>query len=966
MRIRTIVSLVALPLGVVACSAASSPPPDEVPLARESRLPLARGILLPTGARITPTAAPGASLVALDPGLSTRPDYRADHPASLVLSPDGATLALVTSGYNRNNDANGNTAPAESQEYGFLYDAATDPPTKRQVLKIPNTFYGLAFAPNGNALYVPGGVDDNIHVYTRTGATWTEALPPMALGHAAGLGLEVKPMAAGLAVTADGTRAVVANYENDSVSILDLAARKVLAEVALRPGNGVAGGEYPFWVAIRGNDKAYVSSQRDNEVLAVRLDGERPAVVARIPVGTQPSKMILDREGKRLFVANASSDTVSVIDTEEDEVEAIIPVTAPRALLPNPRAFKGSNPNALALSPDERTLYVTDGGTNAVAVVRLERERGQVVGLVPTGWYPDAIAARGGRLFIANAKGVAGPNPRACRDNLGTGPGDDDACRAANQYIWQLEKGSLLTLPAPNDVSLFGLSLQTAKNNHFPIFEDRVEDARMMAFLRRKIRHVIYIIKENRTYDQVLGDLEVGNGDPALAIFPERTAPNHHALARTFVTFDSFLDSGETSGVGWNWSTAGRTTDAIEKTQPVNYAGRGLSYDWEGTNRNINVGLATVAERRAANPATPADPDLLPGTADVSAPTASGGEIGAGYLWDAALREGKTVRNYGVFGDGARYSLPSSDPAHIPLDRDPRVRGKPVFFPANRALAAVSDPFFRGYDMKYPDLYRFEEWEREFDAYAAEGNLPNLELVRLPHDHFGNFGTAIEGVNTPERQMADNDYAIGRLVEKVSKSRFARDTLIFIVEDDAQDGPDHVDAHRSLAYIVGPYVKQGAVIATAYTTVSMVRTIGDVLGLPPLGLNAALSAPMSDAFEQRPSPLPWDYDARVPEPLRATTLPLPPLPPSSGAARAMPLATPHATQPEAGHDATWWDRAAEGQTFDVEDALDEERFNRMLWFGLIANAPYPEVRHGRDLSEGRAERLSGRRPPPSP
>src|SRR5262249_50737766 len=201
------------------------------------------------------------------------------------------------------------------------------------------------------------------------------------------------------------------------------------------------------------------------------------------------------------------------------------------------------------------------------------------------------------------------------------------------------------------------------------------------------------------------------------------------------------------------------------------------------------------------------------------------GAAGSGYLWDAALRKGLTIRNYGFFGDGVRYEVPTSDLAYVPIVRNPFEQGIVQFFPAKAALVPVSDPYFRTFDMKNDDFWLFKEWEREFDQHVAAGQLPALELVRLPHDHFGDFGAAIDSVNTPDTQMADNDYAVGLLVEKVAHSPFRDDTVIFVVEDDAQNGGDHVDSHRSIAYVIGAFVRQGAVVSTAYSTVSMVRTI---------------------------------------------------------------------------------------------------------------------------------------------
>jgi YVTN family beta-propeller protein len=912
------------------------------------------GALLPTGVRVTPDAAPGAIFQPLSPELPARPGFFVDHAASTALSPDGRTLLVLTSGYNRNNGADGKRIAAESNEYVFVFDVSGDRPVQRQVLQIANAYSGIAFHPRGDAFYVAGGVDDVVHVFSRGAAGFAESGAPIALGHSAGLGLGVRPAAAGIAVTADGARAVVANFENDSATVIDLASRAT-AEVQLRPGkvdpaqSGTPGGEYPFWVSIKGNEKAYVSSQRDGELVVIDLTARTPRVAGRIAVGAQPGKSILDRPQRRLFVGDGSSDTVSVVDTAADRVIGRIATTAPRELLRGGSSLKGANPNALALSADGGTLYVSNGGTNSVAVVRLgpaarveqggargrdqddqeggpDRDEeagtlGSVEGLIPTGWYPDGVeVAVNGRLHVINAKGVAGPNPGACRNSLSTAPSAGAGCNATNQYVWQLEKAGYLTLPIPSGEELSRLTLQVARNNRFP-GEGVPERDGLMAFLREKIKHVVYVIKENRTYDQVLGDLDRGDGDPSLALFPERITPNHHALARNFVTLDRFLDSGETSGVGWNWTTAARTTDFTEKTQPVNYAGRGLSYDWEGTNRNVNVGYATPGQRAAANPATPADPDLLPGTADVASPRTAEGATA--YLWSNALRHGLSVRNYGVFGDLAIYSA-------LPLDRDPAAHGARQFFPSNAELQDVSDPYFRGYDNKLADYWRVKEWAREFDEFAARGELPAFEMVRVMHDHFGEFARAADGVNTPETQMADNDYAVGLIVEKISRSRFAGDTLIFIVEDDAQDGPDHVDAHRSIAYVLGPYVKRGAVVSTDYNTVNMVRTIEDVLGLPAQGLTDGLAEPMADVFTRDAQP--WAYTALVPAPLRSTALPLPPAP--QGRASFRPR-----------HPARWWAAQTAGQDFSREDAIDAGQFNRTLWRGLKGEgSPYPTSR----------------------
>ena len=353
----------------------------------------------------------------------------------------------------------------------------------------------------------------------------------------------------------------------------------------------------------------------------------------------------------------------------------------------------------------------------------------------------------------------------------------------------------------------------------------------------------------------------------------------------------------------------------------MNYAVRGLQYDQEGSNRNVNMSFATSAERQKANPLSPADPDILPGVHDVAAPDGPDGRAERGYIWDAALAKGLSVRNYGFYEDLARYDAAAGASA-IPQEREPWKTGLVVAFPTKASLHGVSDPYFRSFDQAFPDYWRFQEWKREYDAFSAKGEAPALTLLRINHDHFGSFKEAIDGVDTVETQMADNDYALGLVAEAVAKGPFAKDTLIFSVEDDAQDGADHVNAHRSIAYIVGPYVKQGAVVSKRYTTVNMIRTIVDVLGLDPLGLNDAMAEPMTQVFDT--SAAKWSYKAIVPNILRTTKLPLP------------PAETACLTGPR--HSADYWAKAMEGQDFSSEDKLDTQKFNRALWAGLKPTA----------------------------
>lgn len=918
-------------------------------------------ISLPNGFRITPLATPHAVVLQLNPRLSDRPDVTVSQPVTTLMSPDGSRMLLLTSGYNKERGKRASDWP----EYVFVYDTSVFPPKQLQALPVQNSFCGLAWNPSGNEFYASGGVDDRVYVFTKESGGNFARTAVIGLGHKSGNGLPStmadshlqapKPMAGGLAVDPDGRRLLVANFYNDSVSFVDLKSRTMVHELDLRPGvadrtkAGQPGGEYPYWIAVRGSDTAFVSSPRDREIVVLNTGGT-PSVKARIPIQGQPNRLILNRAQNRLFVAVDNSDSVAVVDAEWNQVMTSYSVVAPKTTLPGSNLPRGANPNSLALSPDERTLYVSNGGTNSIAVVDLTK--GEVKGLIPTGWYPNSVSlsADGRYFYVANSKSVPGPNAGNCRGDA-RAPNIPDCARQPSSYVYNLEKGSLIAAPIPNETELAALTQRVAENNRFDQVRNR---SNALAELRSRIHHVIYIVKENRTYDQVLGDLEVGDGDPSLTEFPEPLTPNHHALARNFVTLDNFLDSGEVSGVGWNWSVAARTTDFTEKTVPVQYAGRGLEYDWEGTNRNINVGIATLAERIKAQPLLglgKPDENLLPGTADVAAPDSAQGGSGSGYIWDEVLRAGLTLRNYGFFCDLGRYENPKGNPGYMPISKTPFMDKIQQSVPTNPRLLQNSDLYFRSFDQNAADFYNFKEWEREFDQYAANGNLPNLTLLRLAHDHFGDFATAQFGINTPALQISDNDYAIGLVIEKLSKSRYASDTLVFIVEDDAQDGPDHVDAHRSIAFVAGPYVKQHAVVSERYTTVSMFRTMEAILGLEPSSLYAAAAAPMTEIFDLNQSA--WSFNAKVPDLLRTSQLPLPP----PTAENSLPRTPAVLAWMHDKHDARYWQKRIGDMDYDVEDRLDTGRFNRELWKGMMGSKPYPKVRSGEDLRENRAALL---------
>jgi len=920
-------------------------------------------------------------------------------------------------------------ANSPSSEYVFVYDISAGSPVYQQAVMIPNSFHGIAFDPSQNAFYVSGGMGDfpfgsngypdpanpqydNVHVFTlASNQTWVPAPstllpgPELTLGHnTGGIGLAVaaseptplvnssiyvQPCAAGVAVSSDGQKLVVANYFNDSITVFtgglgnwaplsSLTAEEPRGitnpgELDLRPGKsagspapGTPGGEYPFWVVIAqpslpaGNTTgtwAYISSLRDREIDVVNLEGGTPAVMARIPVKGQPNKMTLNAAQTRLYVAEDESDTVDVIDSNPGDkgkwntVLETIPVIVPPALVSTVPALQqkltGANTNSVTLTPDGTQLWVTNGNLNSIAVVALTGtdQNDQVVGLIPTGWYPNSVSFSpdGKWAYVVNGKSPTGPDPTWC---YGYGPPGYPSCETMNEWNPQRTKAGLQSFPTANLGSqLPALTAQVLTNDRFSATES-ADDLAVMKAVRQGIQHVIFILKENRTYDQVLGDLPVGNGDLSLVQWGSAITPNQHKLAQNFVTLDNLMATSEVSNDGWPWSTSARAPDVVEHSYPLSYAGRGLSLDTEGLNRNVNVALPTLAQRIAADPRTPNDPDVMAGQTDVAAPDGPNDEVNTGYLWDSALRAGLTVRNYGFYVDTTCYNEPT---CAIPLAHDPAATGTVVATPASVSLFPYTDPYFRGFDNNFPDYYRYTEWEREFDSNYAKGGLPSLSLVRFMHDHTGSFGTAIDLVNTPETQQADNDYAVGLLVEKIANSIYANNTLIFVIEDDAQDGGDHVDSHRTIAFLAGAYVKQQAVVSKAYNTINFLRTMEEVLGLPPMNLNDALAAPMADIFNTTPAN--WTFTATPSAYLYKTSLPLPP--------KAASLVVPKST-----HDAKYWARVTRGMDFSDADRVDPVLYNRILWKGMMGGRPYPAALRASNIRRDRQDRDDDDRPTP--
>jgi len=931
---------------------------------------------LATGQFITPKVIKGAVQQYLNPGLADYPNFVAGEAVRSQLSPDGTTLAIITAGQNSLDKADGTLDTANSTQFIFLYNvegANRAKPALIQVIQQVNAHVGLVFSPDGNSLYAAGGADDVVYVYEKTGtrqrgkraAGYQWALSTqIALGHGdKGVGLSVRPNASGIGISADGKTLVVANNYNDSISVIDTATHAVRYEHDLRPffanneaTDGGTGGTFPFAVVVKGNETAYVSSDRDREVVVVDISSTTAGhLLARIKLDGNALGMTLDAPQTSLYVAQDNADQVAVIDTTTNTVIGKIDARAPAGMLP-PK-YTGVATFAVTLSPSGNTLYAVNSGANSIAVIPLKgRKAGSVTGLIPTAYEPHDItfSADGSWMFIVNGKSATGPNSEHLAGNTANltsiiYPGGNAAAaadaRASNQYQFQLERSSLVSAPVPAPNELKELTDTVAKNNLYSVEPD-ARDTRVMNFLRNRIKHVIYIVKENRTYDQVLGDLRNGaNGDRHLTQFGQSLTPNNHRLATSFVTLDNFMHPGDGSMDGWSWSMQGRVTNTETITQQLNYAfvNRGLSYESEGSNRNVPVNFATVAERDAAagvagttnytNASTTlpgGTTNLLTGTGNHASTDAPFG-IQDGYIFNAVLRAGGTVRNYGFLVN----NIGSIGTKAAPVS-DPFASGIIQVAPLAPALASLTDVYFRGYDQNYPDLWRYNEWKREFDQYVVDGNLPSLSLVRISHDHMGSFGSALGGVNTPETQQADCDLALGRLVEAVAHSPYAADTVIIVTEDDVQDGPDHVDSHRGPALVVGPYVKQGKVVSTRYNQVSVLRTIEDLLGTPHINLNTAFQRPMADVFDIRSSGV-WTYAAEASTVLATTTLALATNEPEGVRFAAGPKVTPQ-------HDAAYWDRVTAGYNFSEADQVPTAQFNRVLWTGLMGSRPYPALR----------------------
>jgi DNA-binding beta-propeller fold protein YncE len=565
-----------------------------------------------------------------------------------------------------------------------------------------------------------------------------------------------------------------------------------------------------------------------------------------------------------------------------------------------------------------------------------------VIGRIPTGWLPTSVSMTpdSKHLFVVNEKSTAGPNTGNLYYSWETEAGAATNPTYKNEYTWELEKSGLISMPTPDPTYLGYLTSVVDDNNNF---HQANAEPPIMKFLQTKIKHVIYIVNENRTYDQVLGDLHNGsNGDPSLTFFGKDITPNLHALAANYVTLDNFYDSSETSGVGWNWAMQGHTNDYVEKTQPVDYGNGagGFSYDWQGIVDNINLGLpatgpSSIFATRITGVLDPTGKStILPGPNDPSATegykdNTSPGALG-GYIWESVQRKYgiNSVRNYGWQIDLNMYSYPAVlNPP--PLIRNPYATKTLEAQASSPSIQPVTDPYYRAFDEAYPDIFRIEEWTREFNS----GIFPALETMTIPHDHTGSFGSAIEGLNTPQLELADHDYAIGQLVQAVSHSKFWASTAIVMIEDDPQDGQDHVEAHRSIIHIISPWTKSHALVHTTYFTTSALRTVEDLLGVNHLGFNDANAMPIWDAFTTTPTLTPYN-------PIIPGVLCAPPVATDLVPACKVPSAARTRRVAEL-HNAAWWKTASAGLDFSKPDHVNPQYYNAILQYGMTGRGTLP-------------------------
>ena len=682
-------------------------------------------------------------------------------PNGWKLTPQGTQIPIGELPLNMVITRNQHYAITSNSGMGINSLSVVDLKTLKEVqrLDVDNTWVGLAFGKNDQKLYVSGGNDNKVDIYRfEKGRLKPDGSIKVGKKFPKG-----QISLTGIAFWKKKNRLLAVSQKSNALYVIDLKTKKVIKKIDM--------GAKCYEVVINhAQTKAYISLWDKSRVAELNL--EHLTVEKFFHTGNHPNQMVITRNDDRLFVANANNNSVSVLDLKNNRVME----TLVTSLLPH--VPYGSTPNALTLAHKDQQLLVANADNNYLAVFDVsEKEHARNQGFIPVGWYPTAVGFLPGtnRIVVANGKGIIsranpdGPNPTKKR------PADWKL-----SYSGTMFKGTLSVLPFPDSKKLALLSKKVYENTPYTDNKKEKENQHVIPLKvtdkgSAKIKHVFYIIRENRTYDQVLGDVAEGNGDPSLCLFGQKITPNAHQLAKDFTLYDNFYVDAEVSADGHNWSTAAYATDYVEKLWPVNYGHRGATYDFEG-------GVPAAAPS-------------------------------SGYIWNNVMSHHKTYRNYGEF---LKFKKKDKHGNYIPSDKD---------------LFPVTCRKFPGFDLNFSDLKRYEIWKKDFDSLVAIDKVPNLTLMRLPNDH--TMGTR-PGALTPMAYVAQNDDALGKLVDHISHSKIWKESIIFVLEDDAQNGPDHVDAHRSVLLVIGPNVKRHFVDHTLYTTSGVLKTIELILGLPPM------------------------------------------------------------------------------------------------------------------------------------
>ncbi len=709
----------------------------------------------------TPGKAEGNEQVLLPNGWSLSPVGRSlqlgDLPLNLQVSHNKKLIAVTNNG--------------QSTQSIQLIDVKTEKVLDEKVIE--KVWYGLQFNDKDDQLYVSGGNDNIILIYPVRNQKLLEA-DTIRLGKP----WPVKISPAGLALDDQNQLLYLVTKENNSLYIVDLKTKKTIKKISL-------GSEAYSCLLSPDKGTLYISLWGANKVALFNTKEQQ--LTDSLITQYAPNELLLNKKGDHLFVANGGDNSVSVFNTQTKNLVEIISSSVHATML------TGSTTNGLALSDDENILYIANADNNCIAVFDVAKPgESASKGFIPTGWYPTSVKYCRNRIWVANGKGftsMANPEgPQPIKDTDDSELHEGSTVNKKLQYIGGLFKGTLSVITKPNATLLrqytqmvynntpFNKKLQApSKENPVPFKPGEVSP----------IKYVFYIIKENRTYDQVLGDVKKGNGDPELCLFPEKVTPNIHALANEFVLLDNFYVDAEVSADGHNWSMGAYANDYVEKTWPTQYGKRGGSGDYGG-NRKITY---------------PRD----------------------GFIWDYCKRAGVSYRSYGEFTNGKIAVTPALD-GHF----------------------CVGYPSF---DFEIKDTTRCSIWIKDFDKLLSENQVPKLSTIKFPNNHTSGQK---RGKISPTAAVADNDLAVGLFVEHLSHSKIWKESVVFILEDDAQNGPDHVDAHRSPALVISPYIKRNQVVSTMYTTSGFLHTMELILGLPPMSQYDAAATPLYDCFTSEP------------------------------------------------------------------------------------------------------------------